>query len=421
MNTSYDKLLDNTLGNIVKALEATSFYWQSFSIIFCIILAIIFYKIFKTFFFVKKDKDNKTPKNIANRYLSPLFLPVLMVIFLSIGAVIFANFFKNSFLFQTAIQLIALFVFLRFLRILFNSNLIANLVGFFLIPTIILNIFDLYDPTIVFLNSFAISIGKVRISIYTVIQAFVILSVSFWGFGVISRKTKSYFTNKSDLNTNTKIIIAKFVDIAVYVIVFFIALRVFGVDMTTFAVVGGAIGVGIGLGLQKIASNFISGIILLLEKSVKIGDLVEIDGGNIYGTVTQFGGRYTLIETFDGREIMVPNEDFITNKVTSWTYNNNRGRVEINVGIAYNSDINKAQEIILQSALEHSRCLNYPAPECYVTEFGDSSINLLAYFWVGDVIQGRLGIKSDVMIKVCEKFRENNISIPFPQREIKNL
>ena len=271
MNTSYDKLLDNTLGNIVKALEATSFYWQSFSIIFCIILAIIFYKIFKTFFFVKKDKDNKTPKNIANRYLSPLFLPVLMVIFLSIGAVIFANFFKNSFLFQTAIQLIALFVFLRFLRILFNSNLIANLVGFFLIPTIILNIFDLYDPTIVFLNSFAISIGKVRISIYTVIQAFVILSVSFWGFGVISRKTKSCFTNKSDLNTNTKIIITKFVDIAVYVIVFFIALRVFGVDMTTFAVVGGAIGVGIGLGLQKIASNFISGIILLLEKSVKIG------------------------------------------------------------------------------------------------------------------------------------------------------
>ena len=287
-----------------------------------------------------------------------------------------------------------------------------------MIPAIILNILNLYDPTIAILDSFSITIGKIRVSIYTVIQAFVILSVSFWGFGAIASKTKFYFANKLDLKVNTKIIIAKFIDIAVYIIVFFIALRVFGVDMTTFAVIGGAIGVGIGFGLQKIASNFISGIILLLEKSVKVGDLVELDGGNIYGTVTQFGGRYALIETFDGREIMVPNEDFITNKVTSWTYNNTRGRVEINVGIAYNSDIKKAQEIILQSALEHSLCLNYPAPECYVTNFGESSINLLTYFWVGDVAHGRLGIKSDVMIKIYERFKENNIVIPLSKREV---
>ena len=416
MNKNYDKLIDGIFDKITIALETKSFYWQSFSIIFCVLLAIVSYKIFRIFFIEKKI--SKDPKNIVNRYLNPLFLPSLIVAFLSVGAVVFVNFFKNNFLFQTTIQLIILFIFLRFLRIVFNSGFVANLVGFFLIPAIILNILDLYDPTIAILDSFSISVGKVRVSIYTVIQAFVVLSVSFWSFGVISRKAKSYFSNKSDLKSTTKIIIAKLIDILVYVIVFFIALRVFGVDMTTFAVVGGAIGVGIGFGLQKIASNFISGIILLLEKSVKVGDLVELDGGNIYGTVTKFGGRYALIEAFDGREIMVPNEDFIIGKVTSWTYNNTRGRVEINVGVSYNSDLRKAQEIVLQSALGHSRCLNYPAPECYVTNFGDSSINLLVYFWVGDVAQGSLGIKSDVMIKISEKFRENNISIPFPQREI---
>jgi small-conductance mechanosensitive channel len=414
---NYDKLLNNIFGNIVKSFETTNFYWQSLGVIICLVLAIIFYKIFKTAFLVKKQ-INPNSANIFHRYLTPLLLPTLIIIFLSIGAVIFANFFKNSFLFQTTIQLATLFVFLRFLRIVFNSNFIANLVGFFLIPTIILNILDLYDPTIAFLDSFAISIGKIRVSIYTIIQAFVVLSASFWGFGTISRKTKSYFTKKKNLEITTKIIISKLIDMTVYVMVFFITLRVFDVDMTTFAVIGGAIGVGIGFGLQKIASNFISGIILLFEKSVKVGDLVEIEGSNIYGNVTQFCGRYTLIETFDGREIMVPNEDFITNRVTSWTHNNSRGRVEINVGISYNSNLIKAQEIVLQSALGHSRCLNYPAPECYVTNFGDSSINLLAYFWVGDVMQGCLGIKSDVMIKIFEEFRENNISIPFPQREI---
>ena len=145
--------------------------------------------------------------------------------------------------------------FLRFLRILFNSNLIANLVGFFLIPAIVLNIFGLFETTVLFLDSFAISIGKVRMSIYTVIQAFVVLSVVFWSFGVISRKTKAYFAGKADLKASTKGIITKVIDILVYFIVFIIILRVFGVDMTTFTVIGGAIGVGIGFGLQKIASN----------------------------------------------------------------------------------------------------------------------------------------------------------------------
>lgn len=412
---NYNKLLENILDNIEKAFTSANFYWQSIAVIVCLIFGFVFYKLVKKVCFTQ---DNQKPANFFDRYFAPLLSPILMILTLSVGAVIFTSFFKDSFLFQTTIQLLALFIFLRFLRILFNSSLIANLVGFFLIPAIVLNIFGLFEPTAMFLDSFAVSIGKVRISIYTVIQAFVILSVVFWVSGLVSRKTKAYFAGKSDLKASTKGIIVKVIDILIYIIVFIIILRVFGVDTTTFAVVGGAIGVGIGFGLQKIASNFISGIILLMEKSVEIGDIVELDNGNIYGTVTHFGGRYTLIEAMDGKEIMVPNEDFITSKVTNWTYNNNRGRIEIKVHISYDSDIKKAQEIILQSAGEHPRCLKYPEVECYVDAFLDNAISVTAYFWVSDVVRGRMGPKNDVMMKMLERFKENNIQIPSQQREV---
>ncbi len=412
---NYNRLLENILDNIEKAFTSANFYWQSIAVIVCLIIGFVFHKLVKQVCLIQ---DNKKPASFFDQYFAPLLLPILMILTLSVGAVIFTNFFKDSFLFQTTIQLLALFIFLRFLRILFNSSFIANLVGFFLIPAIVLNIFGLFEPTVLFLDSFAVSIGKVRISIYTVIQAFVILSVVFWVSGLISRKTKAYFAGKSDLKASTKGIITKVIDILVYFIVFIIILRVFGVDMTTFAVIGGAIGVGIGFGLQKIASNFISGIILLMEKSVEIGDIVELEGGNIYGTVTHFGGRYTLIEAMDGKEIMVPNEDFIISKVTNWTYNNNRGRIEIKVHISYGSDIKKAQEIILQCANEHPRCLKYPEAECFVDAFLDNSISVISYFWVSDVVRGRMGPKNDVMLKMLERFKENNIEIPSQQREV---
>ncbi|MES2676976.1 MAG: mechanosensitive ion channel domain-containing protein [Pseudomonadota bacterium] len=414
---NYEKFLDNIFINLEKTFTTATFYWQSISIISCLILAILSYKLIKKSCFANQQQNQK-PTDWLYRYFLPLLLPILMIVYLSFGAVIFTNFFKDSFLFQTTIQLLVLFIFLRFLRILFNSNFITNVVGFFLIPAIVLNIFGLFESTVLFLDSFAVSIGKVRISIYTVIQAFVVLSVVFWASGLISKKTKKYFAGKADLKASTKGIITKMIDITIYFIVFVIILRVFGVDMTTFAVIGGAIGVGIGFGLQKIASNFISGIILLMEKSVEIGDIVELDNGNIYGTVTHFGGRYTLIEAMDGKEIMVPNEDFIISKVTNWTFNNHRVRVDIKIHISYDSDVRKAQEIILQAAKEHPRCLKYPEAECYVDNFLDNAINLTTFFWVGDVAMGRMGPKNDVMIKILERFKENNIEIPMPQREM---
>ncbi len=416
MERNYSKLLENILGNIEKAFTSANFYWESGSVILCLVVGVLAYKSARQSY-LNYHKDKK-PSDITKRFLAPLALPISMLIVLMVGVLLFSIFFPDNFLFFTAMQIIALFVFLRFLRLLFNSSFIANIVALFLIPTILLNILGLLEPTIFFLDQFAFNIGKIRISVYTVIQAFFILSIVFWVSGIISRKAKQYFQNKADLRTSTKGIIAKVIDISIYFIVFVIILRVFGVDMTAFAVIGGAIGVGIGFGLQKIASNFISGMILLMEKSVEIGDIVELDNGNIYGTITHFGGRYTLIESMDGKEIMVPNEDFIVGRVTNWTFNNHRVRIEIKFLVSYGTDLKKTKEIILNIANAHPRCLKYPEAECFFNDLSENGISVTVYFWVGDIAAGRMGPKSDVITQILDQFKENHIEIPTPQREV---
>jgi small-conductance mechanosensitive channel len=228
---------------------------------------------------------------------------------------------------------------------------------------------------------------------------------------------QNYIESNKTIKSSTKGIISKAIDLLVYFIVFVIILKVFGVNMTTFAVVGGAVGVGIGFGLQKIASNFISGLILLFEKSVEVGDWVELDDGT-FGTITHFGGRYILVEAFDGKEIMVPNEDFITHKVTNLTYSNTRGRLEIKLTISYSSDVKKAQELMMQAAKEQARCLRYPGVECYVTNFSTNGIEMILYFWISSVIDNRSQPKSEVIISILQKFKESGIEIPVPQMDL---
>jgi len=418
---SYDKLLEV----LEKTVASSSLYWQTLSLILCFILSYVFYKLSRKFIFPKiisfTLKKNIELNRLVTGYLIPLLYPIFAVIFLAIGLSIYSKFFKETILFATTLKLITLFLFLRFLRISSDNSFIANIAGFFLIPALILDIFDMLDLVIEYLDFYAFKIGNIRISIYLVVKAIIVLMIVFWISSLVSKKSKSYVDNSKSIKSSTKSIIAKFIDIIIYAIVIIILLKTFGVDMTALAVIGGAVGVGIGFGLQKIASNFISGIILLFEKSVEIGDVVELDGGNIYGIVKHFGGRYTLIEGSDGKEIMVPNEDFIIQKVTNWSYTNNRARIEINLGVAYGSDLKMVRDILLNCARENSRCLNYPEAECFVTSFGEYDVKFTLYFWISDIVEGRAKPKSDVLINIWDKLQENNIRIPFPQREIKSL
>ena len=420
-NIDYSKLFEIA----GKTVSDSGFYLQSLSLIACFIISYFFYYLTKKLILPKVIsaalKKSLSLSRFINRYIFPLLYPLLAVIFLSIGLSIYAQFFRETILFSTTLKLVTLFLFLRFLRVSSNNSFVANLAGVFLIPALILDIFGLLYSSIEYLDQYALKIGAVRISVYLIIKAFIVLLMLFWASGLIIKKTKSYIDNSQTIKSSTKGIIGKFVDIIVYSTVVIIILKTFGVDMTTLAVLGGAIGVGIGFGLQKIASNFISGIILLFEKSVEVGDWVEIDNGNILGIVKHFGGRYTLIECFDGKEIMVPNEDFIIGKVTNWTYSNNSARIEINIGVSYDSDLEKVREVLIESASEHPRCVNYPVIECFLDKFGDYDIKFSLFFWVSDLTQGRASAKSEVMFTIWRKFKENNIRIPLPQREVNVL
>lgn len=273
-----------------------------------------------------------------------------------------------------------------------------------------------FESVINTLDMATINFGQFSFSLTSVVWLLLQLSILFWASRFLSAFAKRHL-KKFVKGRSNKEIVSIVIDSSVYFISFLIALRILGLELTTFAFVGGAAGLGLGFGLQKITSNFVSGLILLFEKSIEVDDLIEIDGG-IYGWVRKLSGRYTLIETFDGKEIMIPNEDFMTHKVINWTFSNTRGRIETTIGVAYGSDLELVQRLILEAASEHPDCLQDPPPECHMVEYADSSINFVMFMWVSDVTRGRFKPRSEVLMAIWKKFELHNITIPFPQRDV---
>lgn len=278
---------------------------------------------------------------------------------------------------------------------------------------------DWFDPVRQTLDSddLAYQIGTSRISVYLLLKGAFLCIAGLWLAGWVSDSLEKRISSLAKLKKRNKIILVKVGQVVIYVILFLVILGVLGIDLMTLGILGGAIGIGIGFGLQKITSNFISGLILLFENSIEIDDVVELSDG-LYGFVRHTSARYTLVETLDGKEVMIPNEDFVTNRVTNWTYSNNHGRIDITLGVAYGSDIDLVMKLLLEAANEHPSCLKEPQANCYIEAFADSSVNFFLCFWIEDVTLGRWQPRSDVMRSIWYKFQEHNIVIPFPQRDI---
>lgn len=288
----------------------------------------------------------------------------------------------------------------------------------FLLP-IAFGTFYQHHPLITLLRSdaFSVTFGSITLSAYTALKILFTFFILLWVTFAIISFTTHRIKNLSYVSASNRELILKILQIVIYFFAFMIGLDILGIDFKALAVFGGAVGIGIGFGLQKITSNFISGIILLMEKSVEVGDLIEIDNGT-YGYLRHTNARYTLIETFDGKEIMIPNEDFITNRVSNWTFTHRKARIEIPVHVSYQSDLEQVKKLILEAAKEHPQCLIDPAPECFLREFGDYAVKFLLYFWIRDVTQGRFNPQSDILFSIWKKFKKHGIEIPYPQQEI---
>lgn len=277
----------------------------------------------------------------------------------------------------------------------------------------LLNYFDLIEPMRKALESkrmtFRIAGGK--LTTYQMVSGVVAIIMLFWIASIAASVLERSVGRISGLNPSNRILLAKALQVALYFFLFMLALDGFGVSLTTFAVFSGAVGVGIGIGLQKVTANFISGVILLVEKSVKPGDLVELAG--ISGFVRHIGIRFTRVETGDGKEIMIPNEDFITGRVANWTLSSRRGRVEIRVGVSYDNDLELARRLMIEAACEHPLSSQFPGPSCYLQEFSEKSVQFTLFFWIDDVALGGAEPRNDVLFAIWRKFRE--ASIVFPQ------
>ena len=218
------------------------------------------------------------------------------------------------------------------------------------------------------------------------------------------------------MTPSQRVLFSKLSNIALYVAAVVIGLNIVGLDLTSLAVFSGALGLGIGFGLQKVVSNLISGIILLMDKSIKPGDVIAV--GDSYGWVNSLGARCISVLTRDGKEHLIPNENLITQTVENWSYSDRKVRLHIPIGVSYNSDIHQVRELLLQAVDEHARVLKIPEPRCLITGFGDSSIDFEIRAWIFDPQEGLSNLKSDLFFRVWDLFKEHNIEIPFPQRDI---
>ncbi len=267
------------------------------------------------------------------------------------------------------------------------------------------------------LQSIRFHVGKSELNLLIIgsglLWASVILLAAMW----LSRAIDRRVMHLSHLDMSLRIVLSKVARTLLIVIAVLIALPIVGIDLTVLSVFGGALGVGLGFGLQKIASNYVSGFIILIDRSVRIGDRVTI--GDRTGELTQITSRYVVLRSSDGTEALIPNENLIANTVINQSYSNTDIWQSLTVGVSYQSDLERVQAILIEAALSVERVLKTPAPNAFVTEFADSSVNFVVGYWIGDPQNGLLSPRSEINLEIWRRFKAEGIEIPFPQREVK--
>ena len=279
-----------------------------------------------------------------------------------------------------------------------------------------LNILGLLDPTMAVLDSMALQLGQVRISLLGVIKALIALGVLLWLAGFASSQFERRMQAIASVTPAAGALFGKLFRIAVYTVAVIVGLQSVGIDLTTLAVFSGAIGLGIGFGLQKVFSNLISGLILLMDRSVKPGDVIAI--GETFGWINSLGARYVSVITRDGTEHLIPNEELISQRVENWSHSNELVRLKLDIGIAYEADVRKAMDLAVEAAGEVARVLENPKPVCRLMEFGADSVNLQLRVWIRDPRGGVVNVTSEVLLLIWDLYRENGIDFPFAQRDL---
>lgn len=267
------------------------------------------------------------------------------------------------------------------------------------------------------LDQAGFQMGGFRLSILNLLKAILFLGVLLWLAANVGNFLDRRIQSSEELTPSLRVLIGKVLRITLIIVAALLAMSGIGIDLTAFTVLSGAVGVGIGFGLQKVVSNFISGIIILLDESIKPGDTISL--GDTFGWIRELRARFVSVVTRDGREFLIPNEDFITTQVVNWSFTDDLVRLDVPFGVSYESDPHEVTRLAIEAAISVDRVVSTgKSPVCWLKNFGDSSLDFVLRFWIADPQNGLTNIRGKVMLALWDAFKENEVAIPYPHREV---
>ncbi len=353
---------------------------------------------------------------VARWVLTPLMLPVTWLILQWYAVFVAASAGWPHHVMRAVVSLLTAWVIIRLV-----SNLVANrtwskAIAVTAWTVAALNIIGLLDETVGFLDALALTMGNFRLSVLGAIKAGVALAIFLWLASLGSRLVEKRLKAADSLTPSAQVLFGKLLRTGLFTAAILIGLESVGIDLTALAVFTGAVGLGIGIGLQKVFSNLISGLVLLLDRSVKPGDVVAI--GQTFGWINSLGARYVSVITRDGTEHLIPNEELISQRVENWSYSHKMIRLHMSFGVSYGADPHKAMELAVEAASSQDRVLDDPKPVCRLMGFGESSVDMELRAWIEDPEHGVTNVKSAVLLAVWDAFQDGGIEFPFVQRDL---
>lgn len=353
--------------------------------------------------------------------LGDLFLPFMGVVILFIADQMSTAVGYDAGLCRIVIKLLMAWIVIRLVTQVISNNFMRNTFAIIIWAIAALSIFGVLDQVTESLGAAGFTLGNFRITALGVIKGILVLSAMLYGALVLASFIDTRLRD-TKLNPASRVLIGKITRIFLIASALLIAITTAGIDLSVLAVFSGAVGLGIGFGLQRGFSNMFSGMMLLIDQSIKPGDVIEVTdptgGQTTFGWVTHMGGRYTEIVTRDNKSFLIPNEHLITQQVVNWSHGNTLVRLKVSFGVHYKSDPHFVKKIAEEIVIKVPRVEADPKPACHLTEFGDSSINFSLRFWIRDAEKGVANVQGDVMLALWDAFKEHGIEIPFPHREV---
>lgn len=354
------------------------------------------------------------------RTVAAISMPVVWAILLSGAIAIFESYGLPIQFVRLVFSLVLAFVVIQIVSIFIRSAYWSQVFAWVAWSAAALNAIGVLDIVIEWLRETGFTVGEVSISAWTIVRGVMLAALLVWGANALSGLVERRLQKTATISAALRLLMVRLLRLLLIFLAVIVAIAAVGVDLTVFAIFSGALGVGLGLGLQGTVANLIASYTLLADESIKPGDVIEVEtmNGPTYGQVRKMTTRYVAVRTRDGTETLIPNEVLVASPLTNWSHSDKPTRRRVPVGISYDSDVELARRLCLEAAREVPRVLDFPAANCLMRGFGDSSIDLELRFWIDDPENGVANVASEVLLKIWHAFQEHGIEVPYPQQDL---